>query len=111
MQPGSRKMGEEGCHSVLEDENVDALLVILLALANADFDGIREDYQSAKEKNPDKPIYTVAIGGEVEERWIREVDGLNMSFFETTTIAVKALTTARPYSLDREKVQPDPILP
>jgi acyl-CoA synthetase (NDP forming) len=90
---------------------VDAVLVILLALANADFDGIREVYQSAKEKHPDKPIYTVAIGGEVKERWIREVDGLNMPFFETTTIAVKALTAARRHILDRDKVQPDPILP
>jgi acyl-CoA synthetase (NDP forming) len=108
---GNRLAHEEGLHSVLEDKNVDAVLVILLALANADFDGIREVYQSAKEKHPDKPIYTVAIGGEVKERWIREVDGLNMPFFETTTIAVKALTAARRHILDRDKVQPDPILP
>ncbi len=108
---GNRLAHEEGLHSVLEDENVDAVLVILLALANADFDGIREVYQSAREKRPEKPIYTVALGGEVKQRWIKEVDGLNMPFFETTTIAIKALTAARRYAIDRERMQPDPILP
>jgi hypothetical protein len=60
---------------------------------------------------PKKPIYTVALGGEVKQRWLKEVDGLNMPFFETTRIAVKALTAARRYALDRERQQPDPLLP
>ncbi len=32
---------------------------------------------------PKNPIYTVALGGEVKQRWLKEVDGLNMPFFET----------------------------
>jgi len=109
---GNRLTHEEGIHSVLDDENVDAVLVILLALVNADFEGIREVYQKAKEIHPEKPIYTVALGGEVKQRWLKEVDGLNMPFFETTQIAVKALTAARRYAIDRERVQqPDPLLP
>ena len=27
---------------------------------------------------PKNPIYTVALGGEVKQRWLKEVDGLNM---------------------------------
>ncbi len=108
---GNRLTHEEGILSVLDDENVDAVLVILLALANADFDGIREIYQQARELHPEKPLYTVALGGEVKQRWIKEVDGLKMPFFESTLIAVKALTAARRYALDRKRLQPDPLLP
>ena len=108
---GNRLTHEEGILSVLDDENVDAVLVILLALANAEFDGIREIYQQAKELHPEKPLYTVALGGAVKQRWLKEVDGLNMPFFENTLIAVKALTAARRYAIDRERLQPDPLLP
>ncbi len=108
---GNRLTHEEGILSVLDDENVDSVLVILLALANADFDGIREIYQQAKELHPEKPLYTVALGGAVKQRWLKEVDGLNMPFFENTLIAVKALTAARRYAIDRERMQPDPLLP
>ena len=34
-----------------------------------------------------------------------------MPFFENTLIAVKALTAARRYAIDRERLQPDPLLP
>lgn len=108
---GNRLAHEEGIHSVLDDENVDIVLVILLALANADFEGIREVYQKARDLHPEKPIYTVALGGAVKQRWLKEVDGLYMPFFENTQIAVKALTAARRYALDRERPQPDPLLP
>ena len=108
---GNRLAHEEGILSVLDDENVDAVLVILLGLANADFEGIREVYQKAKELHPEKPLYSVLLGGAVKQRWLKEVDGLNMPFFETTRIAVKALTAARRYALDRERLQPDPLLP
>ncbi len=111
MGAGNRLVHEEGLHSVLDDENVDAVLLILLALANADFDGIREIYERARENHPEKPIYTVALGGAVKQRWLQEVDGLSMPFFETTTIAIKALTAARHYAINRDRVQLDPILP
>jgi acyl-CoA synthetase (NDP forming) len=108
---GNRLAHEEGIHSVLDDENVDAVLVILLGLVNADFEGIRDVYQKAKELHPEKPLYSVLIGGEVKRRWLKEVDGLKMPFFDTTGIAVKALTAARRYAIDRERQQPDPLLP
>jgi acetyltransferase len=108
---GNRLAHEEGILSVLDDKNVDAVLVILLALANADFDGIREVFASAMERHPDKPIYVVALGGKVKERWLKEIEGLKVPFFENTHIAVKALTAALRYAQDRERLQPDPVLP
>lgn len=111
MGAGNRLAHEEGLLSVLDDKNVDAVLVILLALANADFDGIREVFARAREQHPEKPLYTVMLGGQVKQRWIREIDGLKVPVFDTTRIAVKALTAARRYAKQREHLQPDPLLP
>lgn len=108
---GNRLAHEEGILSVLDDKNVDAVLVVLLALANADFDGMREIYARAHSEHPEKPIYTVILGGPIKGRWIKEMDGLNMPVFETTRIAVKALAAAWQYVQDRNVIQPDPILP
>jgi acetyltransferase len=111
MGAGNRLAHEEGLLSVLDDRNVDAVLLILLALANADFDGMREVLAGAREQHPEKPLYTVALGGKVKQRWLREIDGLKVPVFETTHIAVKALTAAWRYAKEREILQPDPLLP
>ena len=107
---GNRLTHEEGIMSVLGDENVDAVLVVLLALANADFDGMREIYARARSEFPEKPVYTVILGGPIKGRWIKEIDGLNMPVFETTRIAVKALAAAWRYVQQKDDVQPDPML-
>jgi acyl-CoA synthetase (NDP forming) len=106
---GNRLVHEEGLLSVLDDKNVNAVLLIVLALANADFDGIREIFVKAKELHPEKPLYMVALGGEVKQRWLREIDGMNVPVFETSHIAVKALAATRRYVVDRERLQPDPL--
>lgn len=108
---GNRFVHEEGLHAVLDDENVDVVLLILLALANADFDGIREIFARARERHPDKPLYTVVLGGKVKQRWLHEIEGLSMPVFETTHIAVKALAAAWRYAKERGHLQPDPLLP
>ena len=110
MGSGNRLAHEEGLLSVIDDKNVDAVLVILLALANADFDGIREVFANAMERHPDKPIYVVALGGKVKDRWLKEIEGLKVPVFENTHIAVKALRAALRYAQDRERLQPDPLL-
>ena len=108
---GNRLVHEQGLLSVLGDKNVDAVLVILLALANADFQGIREVFAGAMKQNPDKPIYVVALGGDVKERWLQEMEGLSVPVFDTTNIAVKALAAARRYAVNRERLQPEPLIP
>lgn len=108
---GNRVVHEEGLLSVLGDENVDAVLVILLALANAEFDGMREVYARAKAEFPEKPVHTVILGGRVRDRWLSEIEGLNMPVFDTTRIAVKTLAAMRRWALEKDRLQPDPILP
>jgi acetyltransferase len=100
---GNRLVHEEGILSVLSDENTDAVLVVLLALSNADFDGIREIYQAARQRHPDKPVFTVMIGGQVKEKWLREIEGLNMPVFETTRMAIKAMGAMEWYRRMRER--------
>jgi acyl-CoA synthetase (NDP forming) len=95
---------------VADDPNVDAILVVLLGLANADFDGIREMFAQAMERHPEKPIYVVMLGGKVKERWQQEMSGLKVPIFETTRIAVKALAAALRYKETRDLMQPDPLL-
>lgn len=107
---GNRLTHEEGLNSVADDPNVDAILVVLLGLANADFDGIREMFAQAMERHPEKPIYVVMLGGKVKERWQQEMSGLKVPIFETTRIAVKALAAALRYKETRDLMQPDPLL-
>ena len=107
---GNRLTHEEGLNSVLDDPNVDAVLVVLLALANADFDGIREMFAQSMERHPEKPIYVVMLGGKVKERWLQEMAGLKVPIFETTRIAVRALAAALRYRETKDLVQPDPLL-
>ena len=108
---GNRRVHEEGIHAVLDDGGVDALLVILLALANADFDGIREIFARAREKHPAKPVYVVILGGKLKQRWLGELEGLRVPVFETTRLAVKALAAAWRYARGRGRTAPDPTLP
>lgn len=108
---GNRLVHEEGILSVLNDDNTDAVLVILLALSNADFDGMRDIYKAASKQQPHKPLLTVILGGEVKQKWLHDIDGLNMPVFESTLRAIKALRSMYWYSQVREHCQPDPILP
>ena len=107
---GNRLVHEEGILSVLNDENTDAVLVILLALSNADFDGMRDIYQAARQQQPHKPVFTVILGGAVKQKWLHDIDGLNMPVFESTLRAIKSLRAMHWYSQIRERIQPDPVL-
>ena len=107
---GNRVAHEEGILSMLNDDNVDAVLVILLALDMANFEGIREIFERAKKEQPEKPVYTVFLGGQVKQQWLREIDGISIPHFDTTHVAVKALGAARRYAENRNVVQADPKL-
>ncbi len=107
---GNRLVHEEGINSALDDPGVDAVLVVLLALANADFDGIREVFAQAMARHAGKPVYLVILGGKVKERWLKEMAGLRVPVFETTRIAVKALAAAFRYGQRRGRIELDPLM-
>ena len=100
---GNELVHREGILSVLADENTDAVLVVLLALANADFDGMREIYQAARQQHPKKPVFTVMIGGQVKQKWLRDIDGLKMPVFETTRMAIKSIRAMEWYGRMRAR--------
>ena len=108
---GNRRVHEEGILSVLDDENTDAVLVILLALSNADFDGMHEIYQAARQQHPEKPLFTIMLGGDVKDKWLSEIEGLKMPVFETTRMAFKSLQAMHWYAQIRDRMQPEPLLP
>lgn len=86
-------------------------LVILLALSNADFDGMGEIYQAARQQHPEKPLFTVMLGTNVKDKWLSEIEGLKMPVFETTRMANKSLQTMHWYARIRDRMQPHPRLP
>ena len=107
---GNRVAHEEGILSILNDDNVDAVVVILLALDMANFEGIRKIFERAKREQPKKPIYTIFLGGKVKQQWLREIDGLNVPHFDTTHVAVRALGATRRYAIERDIMQRDPTI-
>jgi len=87
----------ESMSAVLEDENVDALLCLLLGLPNSDTSEIREVFANAMADHPEKPIFIIIFGGKVKERWINELEGLNLPIYPDTSLAVKTIKAMHMY--------------
>ena len=83
----------------------------LRALWKKPNEGMGEIYQAARQQHPEKPVFTVMLGGEVKDKWLSEIEGLRMPVFETTRMAIKSLQAMLWYSQIRDRVQPDPQLP
>ncbi len=95
-------------NAALEDENVDVLLCLLLGLPNSDASQMREVFLKAMQAHPKKPILVGMIGGSVKERWIDELEGLNIPIYPDTSLAVKAIKAMYVYYTvkDYETVSP-----
>jgi acyl-CoA synthetase (NDP forming) len=102
---GNRAGHEEPFEAVLSDSATDMVLGILLAPPNADFPEVREVFLGLRARHPDKPLSLVICGGEVRERWIGELDGLNIPVYPSTRAAVRALRALVAYTSARFKIQ------
>jgi acetyltransferase len=102
---GNRAGHEEPLEAVLADTATDMVLGILLAPPNADFPDVREVFSGLRDRRPDKPLALVISGGEVRERWIRELDGLNIPVYPSTRTAVRALRALAAYARMRFKAE------
>jgi acyl-CoA synthetase (NDP forming) len=100
---GNRAGHEEPFEAVLGDPGTDMVLGILLAPPNADFPDVREVFVKLRERHPDKPLCLVIYGGETRERWIRELEGLNIPVYSNTRAAVRALHAIAFYAKVRHK--------
>ena len=105
----NKKVYEESMNAVLEDENVDTLLCLLLGLPNSDASEIRDVFANAMRIHPQKPIFVAIIGGRVKERWIDELEGLNLPIFSDTSLAVKALKAMQVYHTIRDHETLSPL--
>lgn len=90
-------------NSVLDDPGVDMALFILLPVGNVDFDGVRGMFEDAMKRHPHKPVFTVMLGGQVKQKWMRELEGLGIPIFNDTSIAVKCMKAMHRYTVERGK--------
>lgn len=100
----ARRAHEEAIEAALVDPNTDAVLTIPLIVPAADFEGVREAFAGLRERHPDKPLFMVAYGGPVRERWLHEIEGLGIPVFPSTRLALRTLAAMRRYAEARENV-------
>lgn len=105
---GNRIGHEEPFEAVLADSATDMVLGILLAPPNADFPEVREVFSGLRARHPDKPFSLVIYGGEIRERWLRELDGLHIPVYPSTRAAVRVLRVLAAYADARHTGQNDP---
>jgi acetyltransferase len=105
----NEKVYEQSINSILDDENVDILLCLLLGLPNSDITGIRDILANAIQLHSQKPVFLVIIGGEVKERWMRELEGLNVPIYSETSLAIKVIKSMYVYQTIRNQESRDPL--
>lgn len=100
----------------MEDPETDAVVLILLAVPNADCRGLSRYFREAMQARPDKPIYGVFVGGAVAEAWKLELEeegtgqAVKVPVFEDSSVAVRALAASAWYAERRRRLSPDPRL-
>ncbi len=98
---GARTAQAGALEAVLADPYTDALLAIILAVPAADFEDVRDAFATMREAHPDKPLFLVLYGGPVRERWLREIEGLNIPVFPGSGLAIRALRAMCRYAAGR----------
>lgn len=82
---------EEPLLAVLEDETVDAVVVIHLASEATEFESIDEVYATAREAHPDKPIVAHFMGAGAKDRSLEALEGLDVPIYDSAYEAVDTL--------------------
>jgi acyl-CoA synthetase (NDP forming) len=107
---GPREAHEQILGAMLADPGVDMLLGILLPIPNADFAGVRQVFARLTRAHPDKPLFLILVGGQVKQRWLRELEPLHLPVFPDPRLAVRAMEAMRFYATHRDRICPDPNL-
>ncbi|MFQ5912757.1 MAG: acetate--CoA ligase family protein [Nitrospinota bacterium] len=87
----NRKTHGEALAALLDDPGVDAVLYILCAVQNSDFDGVGETFREAIAGHPEKPVFLVAMGGAVKRAWLRELEDTRLPVYPTTSLPIRTL--------------------
>ncbi|MFQ5821457.1 MAG: acetate--CoA ligase family protein [Candidatus Heimdallarchaeota archaeon] len=86
---GAELAHKTALNALLEDENVDCVLAILLALSPAAFN-IKKVFQKAHEKHPNKPIVVSIIGGKMAIQWFKKLEKIRIPAYLTTASPERA---------------------
>jgi acetyltransferase len=109
LSSGVERAHAEVMEAVLADPGVDILLSILLPIPNADFAAVRQVFRRLRRAHPAKPLVLVLVGGRVKDRWLREIDPLELPVYADPAGAVRALEAIRFAAVARTRVCPDPM--
>lgn len=100
----ARRAHEEAFEAALADPNTDAVIGIILTVPGADFEGIRAAFAGIHERHPEKPLHLVLYGGALRDRWLDELEGLDIPVFASSRLAIRALAAMRRYAVARERL-------
>jgi acyl-CoA synthetase (NDP forming) len=105
---GPEKAHAEILDAVLTDPGVDMLLCVLLPIPNADFSNVRKVFKKLTDTHPDKPLFLIMLGGQVRQRWLRQLDSLHLPVYSDPRSAVRAMATMQFYGKHRNRLGLDP---
>ncbi len=100
---GSRDGHEVPLDAVLADPHTDMVLGILLVPPGVDFGEVRQVFAGLRTRHPDKPLCLVLYGGTVRDRWLRELEGLDIPAYPSTRAAIRALRALAEYAERRDR--------
>ncbi len=81
----------ECLNAMMDDPNTDMVLFLSLPLVNSDFDGVRQVFEEAIRRHPEKPIFMGCYGGDVKRRWRRDLEGLNIPIEDWSVLLINAM--------------------
>ena len=102
-EPDPGKAARHCFPAMLNDPSVDQLFVVLLALPNVDFDGMREVFASMREQRPEIPIH-LALHGGLRGEWANRLEGLGVVVHPSARSAARAMAALATYSESRTLV-------
>lgn len=86
--------------AMLEDPAVDQLLMVLLAIPNVDFEGIREVFDSMRALRPEVPIH-VTVQGSLSAAWTAQLEGLGIVVHSSLPAAARSMAALATYAETR----------
>lgn len=105
---GRRQALEEPLLAVLDDPAVDSVLGLLLALPNTDFPEIAAVFAGARQRHPDKPIFLVLTGGATKDRWLHELEPVQIPVDADPSASIRAIRAMLDYASRRQRRRGEP---
>lgn len=84
-----KEVRKKSMQSVLDDQSVDSLLMIDLAVSNSDYAEVRSTYEVLRTNG--KPLFLVLQGGKTKQKWLEELEGLKIPVYPTARKALRVI--------------------